>query len=43
MGIKAYDPGKPTGQRWMINQISSRWPFVAKQQAVFNVGIGYPF
>jgi hypothetical protein len=43
MGVKAYDPGKPVGQRWMINQINSRWPFVARQQAVFNVGIGYPF
>jgi outer membrane protein assembly factor BamA len=43
MGIKGYDPGKPVGQRWMINQINSRWPFVAKQQAVFNLGIGYPF
>jgi outer membrane protein assembly factor BamA len=43
MGVKAYDPGKPEGQRWMINQVSSRWPFFAKQQAVFNVGIGYPF
>jgi outer membrane protein assembly factor BamA len=43
MGVKGYDPGKPVGQRWMINQINSRWPFVARQQAVFNVGIGYPF
>jgi outer membrane protein assembly factor BamA len=43
VGIKAYDPGKPAGQKNMLKNISWKRPLGEKQQTLLNVGIGYPF
>jgi outer membrane protein insertion porin family len=43
VGIKAYDPGKPAGQKFMLKNLSFNRPFGERQQTVLNVGIGYPF
>lgn len=43
MGIKAYDPAKPEGERYILDNISFSRPLGEKGQRVFNIGIGYPF
>ena len=43
LGIKMYDPSQADGQRWVVRNISLKTPFGAKEQAVINIGIGYPF
>ena len=43
LGIKMYDPSQNEGQRWVVRNISLKTPFGAKEQAVINIGIGYPF
>ena len=43
LGIKTYDPSQNPGDRWVIRNISLKSPFGAKEQAVINIGIGYPF
>ena len=43
MGIKAYDPARPEGERYILDNISLRRPLGEKGQRVFNIGIGYPF
>lgn len=43
VGIKAYDPGKPAGEKFMLKNISWQRPFGDKQQTIINIGIGYPF
>lgn len=43
MGIKAYDPARPEGERYILDDISFRSPLGEKSQRVFNIGIGYPF
>lgn len=43
-GIKVYDPGRPEGDRWMINRFRFFKPFGPEREPViYNVGIGYPF
>ncbi|MEX2592505.1 MAG: BamA/TamA family outer membrane protein [Anditalea sp.] len=43
MGIKAFDPAKPEGERYVLDNISFGSPLGEKGQRVFNIGIGYPF
>ncbi|MFC4874600.1 BamA/TamA family outer membrane protein [Negadavirga shengliensis] len=43
MGIKAYDPARPEGERFVLDNISFSRPFGERGQQVFNIGIGYPF
>ena len=43
IGVKAYDPALPAGNRWVLNNVSFRNILGGTNQAVLNVGIGYPF
>jgi len=43
MGIKAIDPARPKGERFILDNLSFRNPLGEKGQTVFNIGIGYPF
>jgi outer membrane protein assembly factor BamA len=43
-GIKAYDPGRAEGDRFVLNRFRFFKPFGAEHEPViYNVGIGYPF
>jgi len=43
MGIKAYDPARPEGERFILDNLSFNRPLGERGQQVFNIGIGYPF
>jgi len=43
LGIKAIDPARPIGNRWVLNELSIRKPFSGSNAALLNIGIGYPF
>lgn len=43
LATKAIDPGKPLGERWVLDNINFSRPFGVKGQTVLNFGIGYPF
>lgn len=43
MGIKVLDPGRPEGQRFVLNKMKFFGPFADKEPVIFNIGIGYPF
>ncbi|WP_394369794.1 translocation and assembly module lipoprotein TamL [Litoribacter ruber] len=43
MGVKALDPAQPEGERFVLDKISLARPLGERGQAVFNIGIGYPF
>lgn len=43
LGIKAYDPARSTGERWVIRNLKWNKPFGEPFQSVLNFGIGYPF
>ncbi|WP_158859923.1 translocation and assembly module lipoprotein TamL [Lunatibacter salilacus] len=43
MGIKAYDPARPEGERFILDNLTLNRPLGEKGQQVFNIGIGYPF
>jgi len=43
MGIKAYDPARPEGERFILDKLTFNRPLGEKGQQVFNIGIGYPF
>lgn len=42
-GVKIYDPARPEGERWLIDNISWQTPGGEPGQAVWNIAIGYPF
>jgi outer membrane protein insertion porin family len=42
MGIKAVDPARQPGQRYILNSFFRSFPG-QRGQTVFNIGIGYPF
>jgi hypothetical protein len=42
MGIKAYDPARLPGKRYILNNFFRSFPG-QRGQTVFNIGIGYPF
>lgn len=43
LATKAIDPSKPSGERWVFDNVSFRRPFGVRGQTVLNFGIGYPF
>lgn len=44
VGIKAYDPARDPGDRWVLQKMKFFRPFgVNKEPVIYNVGIGYPF
>lgn len=43
MGIKAYDPARPEGDRFILDNLTFNRPLGERGQQVFNIGIGYPF
>jgi outer membrane protein assembly factor BamA len=44
MGLKAYDPGRPSGERFMLDKIKFFKPFgTDREPVIYNIGIGYPF
>lgn len=43
MGIKAFDPARPEGERFILDKLSFSRPLGERGQQVFNIGIGYPF
>jgi len=43
-GIKAYDPGRPEGDRFVLDRFRFFKPFgTEREPVIYNVGIGYPF
>jgi len=43
LGVKAYDPAQDEGDRFILDRLNFRRPLGERGQAVFNIGIGYPF
>jgi len=43
MGIKAYDPAREEGERFILDKLTFENPLGERGQQVFNIGIGYPF
>jgi outer membrane protein insertion porin family len=44
MGIKAFDPARPAGDRFVLNRAKFFKPFgTDREPVIFNIGIGYPF
>ncbi len=44
VGVKAYDPGRPEGDRFVLDKIKFFRPFgVNREPVIYNVGVGFPF
>ncbi|MEM9416962.1 MAG: BamA/TamA family outer membrane protein [Bacteroidota bacterium] len=43
MGLKVYDPARPAGERFVGHKIALNKHWGLPGQAVYNIGIGYPF
>ncbi|MFM8833950.1 MAG: BamA/TamA family outer membrane protein, partial [Cytophagales bacterium] len=44
VGIKAWDPARPAGQRWVLNRVAFGGPYgLDREPVIYNIGIGYPF
>ena len=44
VGIKAYDPSRQLGDRFILNKVKFWSPYgSAHEPVIYNVGIGYPF
>ncbi len=44
VGIKAWDPARPVGQRWVLNRAAFGGPYgLDREPVIYNIGIGYPF
>ena len=43
MGLKLYDPARPPGERFIGHKIALNSTLGLPGQAVFNIGLGYPF
>ncbi len=53
VGIKVYDPGRPVGQRFVLDEAKFFKPFATRtpegnytnyrEPVIYNIGIGYPF
>jgi outer membrane protein assembly factor BamA len=44
VGMKAYDPGRPAGDRFVLDQVKFFKPFgTGREPVIYNIGIGYPF
>lgn len=42
-GIKAYDPAREVGDRFVLNRFKFFRPFNNREPVIYNIGIGYPF
>ena len=44
VGIKAWDPSRKEGDRFVLNKFSFTGPYgTEREPVIWNVGIGYPF
>jgi hypothetical protein len=43
VGVKAWDPARPVGSRFVLPNMSFKQPFVYHEPVIYNIGIGYPF
>ena len=44
VGIKAYDPARKPGDKFILNRVSFVGPYgVEREPVIYNIGIGYPF
>lgn len=44
VGIKVYDPARPPGERFVLDDLKFFKPFgQGKEPVIYNIGIGYPF
>jgi hypothetical protein len=43
VGIKAWDPGRPVGSRFVLPIASFKGPYTFHEPVIYNIGIGYPF
>jgi outer membrane protein assembly factor BamA len=44
VGIKAYDPARPDGNRFVLDKVKFFKPFgTDREPVIYNIGIGYPF
>lgn len=44
IGMKVYDPARPSGERFVLDKVKFFRPFgTEKEPVIFNIGIGYPF
>jgi outer membrane protein insertion porin family len=43
IGVKMWDPAQEAGNKLVARNLSLKRPLGAPEQAVFNIGIGYPF
>ena len=53
VGIKAWDPSRPVGDRFVLDRLSFSQPYASqnpdgtyynyREPVIWNVGIGYPF
>lgn len=53
VGLKVYDPGRPPGERFVLDDVRFLRPFATpvgdgtytnyKEPVIYNIGIGYPF
>lgn len=44
VGIKVYDPGRPEGERFVLDKMRFFKPFgINREPVIYNIGIGYPF
>lgn len=43
LGLRALDPARPKGERFILDEVRLRNLFGGSNSAVLNIGIGYPF
>ena len=43
VGVKAWDPARPVGSRFVLPNASFKRPYVYHEPVIYNIGIGYPF
>lgn len=43
VGIKAWDPARPVGSRFVLPLMSFKKPYTFHEPVIYNIGIGYPF
>ncbi|MBS1949773.1 MAG: hypothetical protein OJF59_002601 [Cytophagales bacterium] len=43
VGIKAWDPARPPGSRFVLPLASFHAPYAYHEPVIYNIGIGYPF
>jgi outer membrane protein insertion porin family len=43
IGVKMWDPAQEAGSKFVAKNLSLKHPLGAPEQAVYNIGIGYPF